>query len=296
MKIKKLAVITSGGDAPGMNSVLFGIFSACQDKNIKLYAGIGGYDGLIDNNFEILSFDKLFGNINRGGSCIRSSRSPRFLIPTHFKRAVKNLIDNKFDALIVIGGDGSLKGAKELMAAGINVINLPATIDNDMDFTYTIGFDTATNNIVNAVDNITDSIYSFGYGAVIKIMGRDCTDLIESAGSALHTDYIIRDKDFNLQKLVKSIKTHYDNQHLPPIVLVREDSVDCAELAQTLQEKLKFQWRPHILGYIQRGGTPSAFDRRYGYEVGKIAVESAINNEFGIIIGLENNDFVKKSF
>ena len=294
MKIKRIAVLTSGGDAPGMNTAIYGVFQECLTKKVELFGVLGGYDGLIDNKFVKLNFDMLRGNIDRGGSLLRSSRSPRFLKPTYFKKAVKNLTDNKIDALIIIGGDGSMRGAIELRDAGVKVLTLPATIDNDLNFSFTIGYDTATNNIVNAVDNIMDSLYSFDYGAVVKIMGRDCPDLINSVGSALHTDLIVRNKEFDLNALMKKIKAVHNDNHLPPVVLVLEDSVDCTYLANTLQEKLKFQWRPHILGYIQRGGSPSAFDRKYGYLAGLKAVELILSNNANCAVGMDGDLIVSK--
>jgi len=295
MKIKRIAILTSGGDAPGMNTAIFGAYNACINNNIVPYGVIGGYDGLIDNKFVKLSFEMLRGSIDKGGSLLKTSRSPRFLKDSHFKKALKNLVDNKIDALIVIGGDGSIRGAIKLRDSGINVITLPTTIDNDLNFTFTIGYDTATNNIVNAVDNIMDSLYSFGYGAVVKIMGRDCPDLVNSVADALHTDLIVTKSDFDLNKLTKQIKSKLDDNHLPPVVLVLESVVDCTSLAETLQEKCKIQFRPHILGYIQRGGNPSAFDRKYGYTAGNMAVEMIIKNQANCAIGMVGNSLMSKS-
>ena len=296
MKIKKLAILTSGGDAPGMNSVIYGVYTACKENNIKLLGFIGGYNGLIDNNFVEITFDKLDGKINMGGSLLKSSRSPRFLKKLYFNKAIKNLKDNKIDALIIIGGDGTIRGANGLYEAGIKVITLPATIDNDLNFSYTIGYNTALNNIVDAVDKISDCLSSFNYGSVVKIMGRDCNDLIDSVALALHTPHVVKTSDFDLNSLVKSIKATHNDEHLPTVVLVREDCVDCNKLADILQEKCKFQFRPHILGYIQRGGTPSAFDRSYGYLSGRKTVELLLNNKFGFTLGMQGTDLVEKSF
>lgn len=296
MKIKKIAILTSGGDAPGMNSALYGVFTACQNHNIKLIGFIGGYEGLIDNNFVEIDFARLNGKINVGGSVIKSSRSPRFLKKTYFNKALKNLSDNKIDALIIIGGDGTIRGATELRDAGVKVITLPGTIDNDLNFSYTIGFNTALNNIVDSVDKISDCLSSFDYGGVIKIMGRDCDDLINAAALALHTDLIVKESNFNLNALVKNIKKTHDDYHLPTVVLVREDCVDCNELAKILQEKCKFQFRPHILGYIQRGGTPSAFDRSYAYSAGQMAVDCLLKDEYGFTLGMQGTEIVPKSF
>lgn len=286
MTMKNIAILTSGGDSPGMNSTIFGAFTACQNNNIRLFGVLNGYDGLIDNKFIEIDYQLLSGRINRGGSILKSGRSKRFLKSNYFKMALSNLKENKIEALIIVGGDGSLKGAMKLRDNGVKVISLPGTIDNDLLFTYTIGFDTATNNIVNAIDNITDSLSSFGYGAVIKIMGNQCTDLIDTVADAIHTDLLVKSKDFDLNMLVKAVKSKNDGNHLPPIVLVLEDSADVEELSALLQEKCKIQFRPHILGYIQRGGTPSAFDRRYGFTAGKASIESILHKKYNCAIGL----------
>lgn len=296
MKIKKLAVLTSGGDAPGMNSAIYGIFEACKHHNIKLFGFLRGYEGLIDNDLIEITFETLRGKINSGGSLLKSSRSPRFLKETHFKKALKNINENKIDALIIIGGDGTIKGAIKLRDSGVNIITLPGTIDNDLNFSYTIGYDTALNNIVNSVDNIADSLDSFNYGGVIKIMGRDCNDLINKSANALNTEFVVDSPDYDINDLVKRIKKAKQSDHLPILVLVREDCIDCNELAKILQEKCKFQFRPHILGYIQRGGKPSAFDRSYAFSAGISAVNSIVNNESGFTIGMDGFELTKKSF
>ena len=294
MKIKNVAILTSGGDAPGMNSAIFGAFTECQKNNIKLFGVQNGYDGLIDNLFIEINYQLLAGRINRGGTMLKSGRSKRFLKSNYFKTALSNLKNNKIDALIIVGGDGSLKGAMKLRDNGVNVVCLPGTIDNDLNFTYTIGFDTATNNIVNAIDNITDSLYAFNYGAVIKIMGNQCADLVNAVADAIHSDLIIKNPDYDLNSLVKSIKSINDGNHLPPIVLVLENSANIEDLSKILQEKCKIQIRPHILGYIQRGGTPSAFDRRYGFTAGSTAVKAILNKQYGFAIGLDGNQLVSK--
>ena len=296
MKIKRIGVLTSGGDAPGMNSAIYGLYSACHEKQIELIGFIAGYNGLIDNQFVRVDSEFLTGKINRGGSCLKSSRSPRFLKKVFFNKALKNIRDNKIDALVVIGGDGTIRGAREMRDSGVKVITLPGTIDNDLNFSHTIGFNTALNNIVDSIDKISDCLSSFNYGGVVKIMGRECNDLINAAALALHTDLIVKSRDFNMNELVKKIKAQHVEEHLPTVVLVREDCVDCNELAKMLQEKCKFQFRAHILGYIQRGGTPSAFDRSYGFSAGQTCIELLLKNEHGFALGLEGASLIKKSF
>lgn len=296
MKIKKLAILTSGGDAPGMNSALYGAFYACQERGISLYALPGGFDGLIDGHFKLMNYEMFDGRMNRGGSIIKSSRSQRFLRIANVKKAIENIKNNNIDGIIIIGGDGTTKGAQKLANAGIKTIMIPATIDNDMNFSYTIGYDTATNNIVNATDAIIDSISAFGYGAVIKIMGNTCDRLIKDSALAIHTKFIVKSKKFDIDRLITDIKVSCDGGHMPPVVLVLEDCVDTVALAKVLQEKCRMQFRPHILGYIQRGGTPSAFDRKYGYSAGIIAVDALVKNESEICIGIDGDNFVKKTF
>lgn len=296
MKIKNIAVLTSGGDAPGMNSALYGVYTACKKNNINLYGVSKGYEGLIDDKFNVLDFDKFNGRISDGGSILKSSRSSRFLKNVHFKKAIKNIKKHNIEAIIIIGGDGSIKGAMELQKSGLKVASIPATIDNDLNFTFTLGYDTALNNIVNALDNISDSLNAFGYGCVVKIMGRDCNDLIDGAADAVYSTMIVKTKEINIDDIVKQAKHIHKQQELPPVVLVREDCVDVNELAKILEEKCKFPFRAHILGYIQRGGSPSAFDRKYGYTAGNEAVKAILNNERGFVVGIESNKLVKKPF
>ena len=293
--MKKLAVISSGGDCPGMNPAIFGIYTACKKHNVKLIGIIGGYDGLLDETFVEIDFNFIEGKINNGGSMIKCGRSKRFSKASNVQKAVKILHKNGIDSLIVIGGDGSTRGAIDLKNQGVQVNCLPGTIDNDLNFAYTLGFTTALNNIVYAVDNILDSTASFNYGALVKIMGRTCSDLIDNSALALYTPFVIKSANFDLNSLVKQVKKAFKEKNLPPLVLVLEDVVDITALAQTLQEKTNFNWRPHILGYIQRGGKPSAFDRKYGYTAGEMAVESLLAGKSGYMIGMDSEGLTCKT-
>ena len=290
---KKIAILTSGGDAPGMNSALLGAYTACKNKGISLFGAMRGFDGLIDNEFVEITSELLAPYYNHGGSAIKSARSKRFLNKTYFNRAVRNFKENDFDALIIIGGDGSLHGAIDLMHAGINVVCIPATIDNDLNFSFSLGYDSATNILVDAIDKISCTLTTFDYGAVIKIMGRECSDLIDCVAEASHTQYVIKHKDFDLEKLTKQIKKQHKESAMPVVVLVLEDCADTIELSKKLEEKCGFAFRPHILGYVQRGGTPSAFDRRYGYTAGIKAIETCFK-QTGVCVGLVRDELVTK--
>lgn len=296
MKINKIAILTSGGDAPGMNAVIYSAYLACIEHKIELVGVAGGYGGLIDNKFVTIDYDLLDGHINDGGSAIKSGRSPKFVEKKYFDKAIKNLKVQGINHLIVIGGDGSFNGAIALSKTGLNVITVPATIDNDLNFTHTLGYDSATNQIVYAYDNIMDSLSSFDYGAVIKIMGNHCPDLLENVARSIHTDYKILNNDADLDKLANRIKKNFKLGRPYPVILLLEKCLDCEEVANILTEKCKKPIRPHTLGYIQRGGRPSAFDRAYGYEAGYSAINSILNGESGISIGMNNNVLVKISF
>lgn len=296
MKIKKIGILTSGGDAPGMNSALFGVYSACQNNNISLYGFIGGYNGLIDNKYVKIDETILNGRINLGGSLLKSSRCPRFLQKKYFNIALKNIETLKLDAIIILGGDGTIRGARDLELANVKCVCIPCTIDNDLNFTRTLGYDTAINNLVTAIDTISDSLNSFGYGAVVKIMGRSCPDLINSVAMATHTNLVILSADYNQTDLVKKIKEQSKNSIIPPVVLVLEDCVSCEELSKTLESKCKFPFRPHILGYIQRGGAPTAIDRMYGYSAGSKIIDEILQGNSGFVMGIDGLELVKKTF
>lgn len=296
MRKMKIGILTSGGDAPGMNSAIFGAFCACQKHNIDLIGFIGGYDGLIDDNSIELTFPVLDGKINAGGSLLKSARCPRFLEQRYIKKAILTLKKHRINYLIILGGDGSTRGAIELRKLGVNVIVLPCTIDNDMNISHTIGFNTAVNNVVNAVDNISDSLSAFNYGGVVKVMGRDCSDLINESALALHTDLVVDSSDVNIDELVAQINETHTPNHLPTIVLVRENCVNCEELTKTLETKCGFPFRLHILGYIQRGGKPTSFDRSYAYSVGLMAVESILISAANFALGLNNGKIIQMEF
>ncbi len=294
MKIKKIGILTSGGDAPGMNSAIYGVYSACKKSNITLLGFIGGYNGLIDNEYIKIDETVLQGRTSLGGSLLKSSRAPRFIKEKYFKLALKNISNLKLDAIIVLGGDGSIRGASDLEKSGVKCVCIPCTIDNDLNFTRTLGFDSAINKAVTAIDAISDTLSSFGYGAVVKIMGRECPDLVNSIAKAIHTDLKVLSRDYNINDLLKKIKIK--DSTLPPVVLVLEDCVDSVELSKILEAKCKFPWRPHILGYIQRGGSPTAIDRIYGYSAGETIVSLLKENQSGFVLGMDKDELVTKPF
>ena len=292
-EIKCVGILTSGGDAPGMNAAIRAVTRSAIFSGLKVKGIYRGYRGLISDEIADFRTQNVSNIIQQGGTILKTARCKEFQTPEGRQLAYDVIRRHEIDALVVIGGDGSLHGAIDLMHAGINVVCIPATIDNDLNFSFSLGYDSATNILVDAIDKISCTLTTFDYGAVIKIMGRECSDLIDCVAEASHTQYVIKHKDFDLEKLTKQIKKQHKESAMPVVVLVLEDCADTIELSKKLEEKCGFAFRPHILGYVQRGGTPSAFDRRYGYTAGIKAIETCFK-QTGVCVGLVRDELVTK--
>lgn len=286
----KIAILTSGGDSQGMNLVLKAVLDKCKAEKIDLYKIHRGFEGLIDNNITPFVYKDMHGSHNDGGSAIGVSRSMRFMQEKYQQIAVKNLNRLKINNLIVVGGNGSFKGALKLIKAGINVIALPATIDNDLFFDMTLGYDSAVNNAVKAIDNILDCTNSIECGIIIKVMGRECGDLAGYVGRAVNAEYVITNKIVvDYDHMANVINEYIKIGVKAPIVIVQENIEDITELAKILTEKCKKVFKTQDLGYIQRGGRPSAYDRAYGYALGLEAVRCLQSKKYNIALGMINS-------
>jgi 6-phosphofructokinase 1 len=286
--MKKIGIITSGGDAPGMNAAIRAIVRSSLNKRFNVIGFKNGYDGLIDNKF--VSFDRRsVGNIiQHGGSILYTSRSLRFLENKYRLCAAKNLDKLDIDSLVVIGGEGSAKGAKELAKASkIKIVCIPATIDKDMPLVgKTIGFDTAINTALNAIDKIRDTATTSNVTHIIEVMGRNCGWLAILAGIGAGAEAaLIPESKTDVDILSKRVINQLKSGKKGCILIVAEGSrLTGNVLAEKLKEKSILDIRITSLGHIQRGGNPSAADRVLASELGYAAVNSVINNENNVIL------------
>ena len=289
--IKKIGILTSGGDAPGMNAALVGAIRTGYKLGKEMYVVFDGYKGLIENNFTKVDAHFAEDKMAHGGTLIKTARLPEFKEEKVRQLAVENLKKEGIEALIVIGGDGSYMGAKRLTEMGINCVGLPGTIDNDIASSdFTIGFDTSLNNICDAIDKISETMASHNRCCVIEVMGNHCPDLTLYAGIACNADYIITcDRPLDEKDLIKTLKEKKAAKQDHVIVLVAEKQLDINELVKTIAKETGWDTRADVLGYIQRGGTPSAMERVNAIRMGAYAVELLDRGIGGVCVGLVDN-------
>lgn len=292
--INRIGVLTSGGDAPGMNATLRAIVRAGIKNGKEMFVIYDGYRGLVEG--QIQKVDRTFVSdiITRGGTIIRSARLEEFKEEETRKRAVKQLENHGIDALVVIGGDGTFMGAKKLSNLGINCIAIPATIDNDIASTdYTVGFDTALNTICDAVAKLRDTSSSHQRCSIIEVMGRYCGDLAVSAGIACGADLIISsDHPLSRGEVIERIKVMRQEAKRHIIVIVTEKLCDVHELAHDVETETGYECRAEVLGRVQRGGSPSAFDRVLAAKFGSFAVDLLLQDKSGRCVGIRNNELI----
>ncbi|MBI9008883.1 MAG: 6-phosphofructokinase [Tenericutes bacterium] len=279
----KIGVLTSGGDAPGMNACLRAVVRSAIHYGHEAYGVYDGYKGLVENNIHKLERNDVGQILNRGGTILGSSRLPSFREKEVRQKAVDNLKNIGIDALVVIGGDGTYRGGMALDKMGINVVAIPGTIDNDIASTeYSIGFFTALDTAIDAIDKLRDTSFSHQRCTVVEVMGRDCGDLSIYSGIACGAEIVITketgyDKDYVLRQV--QVAENLGKRHL--ILVVAENITNVFELAKDIENNSNFNSRATVLGYIQRGGTPSSFDRILASKMGVRAVELLIAGESG---------------
>ena len=286
--IKKIGILTSGGDAPGMNAALVGAIKTASKLNKEIYAIYEGYRGILEKKFYKIEPNFLDDYLSKGGTHIKTARLPEFKEEKVRKEAVKILKEEDIDALIVIGGDGSYQGAKKLNDLGILTVGLPGTIDNDIASTdFTIGFDTCLNTVVTAIDNIKDTMQSHNRCGVIEIMGNRCSDLTIYAGVATNADIVITPSNNpNLDDVIAELKEMKSKDKEYAIVLVAEKYIDTAALLTRIQKETSWDARLTVLGHIQRGGTPSAIERVNAIRMGSYAVTLLNKDIGGVCVGI----------
>jgi 6-phosphofructokinase 1 len=275
--IKAIAVLTSGGDAPGMNAAIRAVVRTALHKGLKVYGVHDGYLGLFKGQIEELKRGSVSEKLGQGGTYLGTARLEEFTDVEIQKVALRNLHIYGIDALVAIGGDGTFRGALALSKLGLPVITIPCTIDNDIGGTeFTIGFDTALNTIVEAADKLRDTSNSHRRCSLIEVMGRNCGDIAVWTSIACGAEVCItKETGFDLEAVLANIREAAKHKR-HAIVIVAENIVDIEELAKTITKKTPFEARATVLGHVQRGGKPTVRDRVLASEMGVKAVEALI--------------------
>lgn len=289
MAIKKIGVLTSGGDAPGMNAAIRGVVRTAFTNKIEVCGIFRGYSGLLNDEVKVLSHRSVSNIVNRGGTVLKTSRCPEMMLPEGRKRAAEVLQRNGIGGLIVIGGDGSYHGALALGREWqIPAIGVPGTIDNDLKGTdRTIGSDTAVETALDAIDKIKDTVNSMERVFVVEVMGRNCGYIALKAALAGGAEQVlIPEVAFDISQVCTDITEGYIKGKASWIIVVAEGAVKAEKLAQKITEITDLETRVVVLGHIQRGGIPSAEDRILGGRLGSAAVELLLKGESGKAVGV----------
>lgn len=293
--MKTIGVLTSGGDAPGMNAAIRAVVRGAIFNKIKVYGIRRGYEGLLEGDIEEMEVSSVSDIIQRGGTMLRTARSEEFMEPAGFQRALDMLENFGIDGLVVIGGDGSLRGGLELSEAGVKVMGLPGTIDNDLAFTeFSIGFDTAVNTVLTAIGNIRDTSSSHGRSTVVEVMGRNCGDIALYSGLAGGAEYILTpEEEVDINAMCKKIIQGKNRGKLHSLIIRAEGvALGSSELADIIETRTGLETRVVVLGYTQRGGSPTARDRVLASLMGYRAVELLLSDRSSRAIGIRGADII----
>ncbi|PPI88031.1 6-phosphofructokinase [Candidatus Pantoea edessiphila] len=292
--IKKIGILTSGGDAPGMNAAIRGIVRSSLSEGLEVVGIYDGYLGLYENRMIQLDRYSVSDVINRGGTFLGSARFPSFLNEKIRYIAIENMKYSGIDALVVIGGNGSYMGAIKLTEMGFPCIGLPGTIDNDIAGTdYTIGYFTALETIVEAIDRLRDTSSSHQRISIVEVMGHYCGDLTLAAAIAGGCEFIVLPEiPYNREELVEEIKIGMAKGKKHAIVAITENICDIDNLAFFIETKTKRETRTTVLGHIQRGGSPCAYDRILASRMGNYSVQLLIQGYGGRCVGIQNEKMV----
>lgn len=297
--MKKIGVLTSGGDAPGMNAAVRAVVRSACAMGMEVIGFRKGYFGLLTNLYEEMGPRSVSDILHRGGTILQSARCPEFKEPKSVAKAVENAKALGIEGLVVIGGDGSFRGARDLSLAGIPTVGIPGTIDNDIGCTdYTIGFDTALNTVQEAIDKIRDTCRSHDRCSVVEVMGRDAGYIAVNVGIACGAEaVIIPEKDFDFKKdILSEIKAGIKRGKEQHLIIVAEgvtkDNMSALKMASRIEEETGIETRATILGHIQRGGNPTVKDRVTASRMGVAAVDLLNQGLGNRIVAIEGDKIV----
>ncbi|MDD3831312.1 MAG: 6-phosphofructokinase [Clostridia bacterium] len=292
--MKKVAILTSGGDAPGMNATLRAFTRYAISNKLEVVGIERGYEGLINGNLIPLARRSVSDILQRGGTILKTARSVEFTTFTGRQKAYKVLKDNDIDGLCVIGGDGTFLGAQLLSQEfGFPVVGIPGTIDNDLAYTdFSIGFDTAVNTALDAINKIRDTMTSHDRTCIVQTMGRNCGDIALYAGIGGGAEAIlVPEIEYDINRIADNVIANHRKGKSSDIIVVAEGAGKAEELAIVLKALTKVSMRTVVLGYIQRGGSPTLQDRLLGAQFGVTAVKVLLDGE-SKVVGIKNNRII----
>ncbi|MDR0739203.1 MAG: ATP-dependent 6-phosphofructokinase [Oscillospiraceae bacterium] len=291
MEDKTVAILTSGGDCPGMNACICAIAKSILNRNAKVLGVYRGYEGLIDKDFREIAYEDISDISHIGGTFLLTARSVKIKTKTGIKLAFNILKQKKVDVLVAIGGDGTFRAARALRKVGMPIICIPGTIDNDINCSeYSIGFDTAANTAVNMIDKLRDTSTSHGRCAIVEVMGKNSGNLASYIGTAAEaTATLVPEVSFNFEKdVVEPVRERSSKNLKHSLVVVSENFLDINDIAKKISENAKVDVRVMVLGHVQRGGNPSAKDRVVANKMGCMAAYLIENKKFNKVIVMKN--------
>jgi 6-phosphofructokinase 1 len=288
--MKRIGVLTSGGDAPGMNAAVRAVVRKAIYHGVEVFGIYGGFSGLMNGNMKQLNLGSVGDIIHRGGTMLLSARCDEFKTKEGQLKGIEQLKKAGIEGLVVIGGDGSYRGAEALTRHGFSCIGVPGTIDNDINGTqFTIGFDTALNTVIDCIDKIRDTATSHERTFIIEVMGRNAGDIALWSGLAAGAETIlIPEERFDIHEICDRLKKGQERGKRHSIIVVAEGVASGTEIGKQISANMKIDTRVSILGHIQRGGSPTAFDRVLASRLGARAVELLLDHKGGRAVGISN--------
>ena len=289
----RVGILVSGGDAPGMNSVVYETFKGLKAYNIELVGIKSGFKGLINNLTLELNEEMLTAEKNKAGCILKSSRCPEFKTPKGVKKGVSIVKKNKLDCVIILGGDGSLRGAKELAKNGVKVIFIPASVDNDISVSsYSLGFYTAVYACKKYIETVMNTIKTMERSCVFEVMGNGCGNIAEQVNKEIEADYCISENlPLDNTKLIKSIKK---NKKESLVVIIQEKLVNLFDFCKSLSTQTKREFRGCVVGYLQRGENPTKEEIKMASAFSALAVQCVRTHDFNNIIAFDGKKIIKK--
>lgn len=293
-ELKKIGVLTSGGDSPGMNAAIRAVVRKAIFHEMEVFGIYHGFHGLIEGDFKQLELGSVGDIIHRGGTILHTARCPEFKTEEGQLKAIQELEKIGIEGIVIIGGDGSYRGAQALTEKGYPCIGVPGTIDNDIPGTeFTIGFDTALNTVIDAIDKIRDTASSHERTYVIEVMGRDAGDIALWSGLAGGAETILcPEYEYNMDELIVKLNRGHNRGKKHSIIIVAEGVGSGVDIAKEIEAKTGFETRVTVLGHVQRGGSPSARDRVLASRLGARSVELLLEGKGGRAVGIERNQLV----